>query len=51
VGVALIGITVILMKLYQRLFQYKMIGYSKYLPKVAAIVLAVMAMGFAIELF
>jgi ABC-type nickel/cobalt efflux system permease component RcnA len=51
VGVALIGITVILMKLYQRLFQYKMIDYSKYLPKITAIVLAVMAIGFAIGLF
>jgi hypothetical protein len=47
---ALIGITVILMKLYQRFFQYKMIYYSKYLPKVAAIILGVMAVGFAIGL-
>jgi nickel/cobalt transporter (NicO) family protein len=47
----LIGITVILMKLYQRFFQYKMIYYSKYLPKIAAMVLAVMAVGFTIGLF
>ncbi|CAN5234515.1 hypothetical protein BH18THE2_BH18THE2_37600 [soil metagenome] len=51
VAAALIGITVILVKLYQRYFQYKMIYYSKYLPKIAAIVLAVMAVGFAIGLF
>jgi nickel/cobalt transporter (NicO) family protein len=48
---ALIGITFILMKLYQRFFQYKMIYYSKYLPKIAAIVLVVMAVGFAVGLF
>jgi len=48
---ALIGITVILVKLYQRYFQYKMIYYSKYLPKIAGIFLAVMAVGFAIGLF
>jgi hypothetical protein len=48
---ALIGITVILMKLYQRFFQYKMIYYSKYLPKISAMVLAVMAVGFTIGLF
>jgi hypothetical protein len=37
--------------LYQRFFQYKMIYYSKYLPKIAAMVLAVMAVGFTIGLF
>ena len=51
VAVALIGITVISMKVYRRFFQYKMIYYSKYLPKITALVLAVMAIGFAIGLF
>jgi hypothetical protein len=51
VAIALIGITVISMKVYRRFFQYKMIYYSKYLPKITALVLAVMAIGFAIGLF
>ena len=51
VAVALIGITVISMKVYRRFFQYKMIYYSKYLPKITALVLAGMAIGFAIGLF
>ena len=51
VAAALIGITAISMKLYQRFFRYKMIYYSKHLPKVTAIVLAGMAIGFAIGLF
>lgn len=51
VAVALIGITVISMKVYRRFFQYKMIYYSKYLPKITALVLAGMAVGFAIGLF
>ena len=51
VAAALIGITAISMKLYQRFFQYKMIYYSKHLPKITAIVLAGMAIGFAIGLF
>src|SRR5215208_1806242 len=38
VAAALIGITAISMKLYQRFFQYKMIYYSKHLPKITAIV-------------
>lgn len=44
VSAALIGITVISMKLYQR-FQYKLIYYSKYLPKIAAILLIFMSAG------
>jgi nickel/cobalt transporter (NicO) family protein len=51
VAVALIGITVISMKVYRRFFQYKMIYYSKYLPKITALVLAGMAIGLAIGLF
>jgi hypothetical protein len=51
VAAALIGITTISMKLYQHFFQYKMIYYSKYLPKITALVLAGMAIGFAIGLF
>jgi nickel/cobalt transporter (NicO) family protein len=51
VAVALLGITVISMKVYRRFFQYKMIYYSKYLPKITALVLAGMAIGFAIGLF
>jgi nickel/cobalt transporter (NicO) family protein len=51
VAVALIGITVISMKVYRRFFQYKMIYYSKYLPKITALVLAGMAIGFAVGLF
>ena len=51
VAAALIGITAISMKLYQRFFQYKMIYYSKHLPKITAIILAGMAIGFAIGLF
>lgn len=51
VAVALIGITVISMKVYRRYFEYKMIYYSKYLPKIIALVLAGMAIGFAIGLF
>lgn len=51
VSASLIGITVISMKLYQQFFQYKIIFYSKYLPKITAIVLGVIAAGFAIALF
>ena len=46
VSAALIGITVISLKFYQR-FQYRMIHYSKYLPKITAILIAFMAVGFA----
>lgn len=50
VTAALIGITVICMKVYQR-FQYKIIQYSKYLPKISAILLIFMALAIAIGLF
>lgn len=47
VSAALIGITVISLKFYQR-FQYRMIHYSKYLPKVAALFLFFMSIGIVI---
>lgn len=43
VSAALIGITVICMKFYQR-FQYKVIHYSKYLPKITAVFLIFMSL-------
>jgi nickel/cobalt exporter len=43
VTAALIGITVICMKFYER-FQYKVIHYSKYLPKITAIFLIFMSL-------
>ena len=50
VAVALIGITLVSLKVYRR-FQHKIIYYSKYLPKVTAILLALRAVGFATGLF
>ena len=49
VAVALIGITLLSIKVYQ-FFQHKLIYYSKYLPKITALLLAFMAGGFAIGL-
>jgi ABC-type nickel/cobalt efflux system permease component RcnA len=49
VAVALIGITILSIKVYKH-FQHKMIYYSKYLPKITAILIAFMAIGFAIGL-
>jgi hypothetical protein len=46
VAVALIGITLLSLKVYKH-FQYKIIYYSKYIPKVTAILIAFMAAGFA----
>ena len=43
VTAALIGITTICMKSYQR-FQYKVIHYSKYLPKITAVFLIFMSL-------
>ena len=43
VTVALIGITVVCMNFYER-FQYKVIHYSKYLPKITAIFLIFMSL-------
>ena len=42
----LIGVTVIAVKLYSY-FQYKVIQYTKYLPKISALILGAMAVGFA----
>lgn len=41
---ALVGVTVISLKFYQR-FQYRMIQYSKYLPKISALFLIFMSIG------
>jgi len=49
VAIALIGITLLSIKVYQ-FFQHKIIYYSKYLPKITAVLLAFMAVGFAIGL-
>jgi nickel/cobalt exporter len=50
VAIALIGITLLSLKLY-KYFQDKIMYYSKYLPKVTAILIAFMAVGFATGLF
>jgi nickel/cobalt exporter len=50
VAASLIGITVLSVKVYTRI-QYRIIPYLKYLPKISAFVLAVMALGFAVGLF
>jgi nickel/cobalt exporter len=50
VAASLIGITVLSVKIYA-LIQYRIIPYLKYLPKISAIVLAVMALGFAVGIF
>jgi nickel/cobalt transporter (NicO) family protein len=47
VSAALIGVTLICMKFYQR-FQYKVIHYSKYLPKITAILLIFMGLTIVI---
>ena len=44
VAAALVGVTVISLKFYQR-FQYRMIQYSKYLPKISAMFLIFMSIG------
>jgi nickel/cobalt transporter (NicO) family protein len=50
VTAALIGITVLSVKLYGRI-QHRILPYLKYLPKISALVLAVMALLFALGLF
>lgn len=50
VAVALIGVTVLAVKAYTYV-QHKIIPYSRYIPKITASVLAVMAVGFAIGIF
>jgi len=49
VAAALIGITVLSVKLFARI-QHRILPYLKYLPKVSAMVLAVMALIFAVGL-
>jgi len=50
VAASLIGITMLSVKVYTRI-QYRIIPYIKYLPKICALVLAGMALGFALGLF
>jgi nickel/cobalt exporter len=47
VAIALIGITVLAVKVYMHI-QDKVIHYAKYLPKISAVVLAAMAISFAV---
>ena len=47
VAASLIGITVLAVKVFAHI-QQKMIRYTKYLPKISAIILAAMAVGFAL---
>ena len=49
VAIALIGITVLVVKVYMH-FQDRVISYTKYLPKISALVLAAMAVSFAFRL-
>jgi hypothetical protein len=49
VAAGLIGVTVLAVKLYSY-FQHKVIQYAKYLPKISALILAAMAVGFALGL-
>jgi nickel/cobalt transporter (NicO) family protein len=49
VAVGLIGVTVLAVKVYSHI-QYKVIQYTKYLPKISALILAAMAVGFAVGL-
>lgn len=49
VAVAMIGITILSIKVYER-FQHRIIHYGKYIPKITAILIAFMAIGFAIGL-
>ena len=49
VAAGLIGITVLTVKVYSYI-QHKVIQYTKYLPKVSALILAAMAVGFAFGL-
>jgi nickel/cobalt transporter (NicO) family protein len=47
VAVGLIGVTVLAVKVYSHI-QHKVIQYTKYLPKISALILAAMAVGFAV---
>ncbi|HEX9317964.1 MAG TPA: nickel/cobalt transporter [Nitrososphaeraceae archaeon] len=50
VAASLIGITMLSVKIYKRI-QYRVIPYLKYLPQISALVLAGMALEFALGLF
>ncbi|MGE5862558.1 MAG: hypothetical protein ACM31H_02190 [Nitrososphaerales archaeon] len=50
VSVALIGITILSVKVITTTIQDKIIHYTKYLPKISAIILAIMAITFAFSL-
>ncbi len=49
VAAGLIGVTVIAVKIYSYI-QHKVIQYTKYLPKISALILGAMAVGFAVGL-
>jgi ABC-type nickel/cobalt efflux system permease component RcnA len=49
VAVGLIGITVLAVKVYSYI-EHRVIQYTKYLPKISALILAAMAVGFAARL-
>ena len=49
VAVGLIGVTVLAVKVYSYI-QHKVIQYTKYLPKISALILTAMAVGFAVGL-
>ncbi len=50
VSVALKGITILSVKVITTTIQDKIIYYAKYLPKISAIILAIMAITFALSL-
>jgi len=50
VSAALIGVTMLGIKVFTY-FQHRILHYTKYLPKISAIILAVMAVGFAVGIF
>ncbi len=49
VAAGLIGVTVIAVKIYSYI-QHKVIQYTKYLPKISALILGAMSVGFAVGL-
>jgi nickel/cobalt transporter (NicO) family protein len=50
VSVALIGVTILGIKIFTQ-FQHRILHYTKYLSKISAVILAGMAIGFAVGLF
>lgn len=50
VSVALIGVTILSVKVIASTIQDKIIYYTKYLPKISAIILAIMAITFALDI-